>query len=88
MFLATAADSQTAASWGKGKRKSAKLQTLTLSPLLGGSSLGGPLGARRFLVIGDEIGVFESEILGSPGSFQKLGGVWLPPNDTPKLSPK
>ena len=24
------------------------------------------------------------EILGSPGTFQKLGGAWLPPSDTPK----
>ena len=30
-------------------RREEKLQTLTLSPILGGSSLGGPLGARRFL---------------------------------------
>ena len=43
MFLATVADGQTAASWGKSKEK---LQTLTLSPLFGGSSLGGPLGAH------------------------------------------
>ena len=43
MFLATGADGQTAASWGEEKEE---LQTLTLSPLLGGSSLGGSLGAR------------------------------------------
>ena len=27
------------------------------------------------------------EILGSPGTFQKLLGVRLPPSETPKLSP-
>ena len=24
---------------------------------------------------------------GSPGTFQKLGGAWLPPSDSPNLSP-
>ena len=43
MFLATVADGQTVVSWGEGKQN---CKTLTLSPLLGGSSLGGPLGAR------------------------------------------
>ena len=42
MFLATVADGQTTASWGEGKEK---LPTLALSPLLGGSSLSGFLGA-------------------------------------------
>ena len=42
MLLATVTDGQTAALWGREE----KLQTLTPSPLLGGSSLGGALGAH------------------------------------------
>ena len=43
MFLAPIANDKTAASWGGGQKK---LKKLTLTPLLDGASLGGPLGAR------------------------------------------
>ena len=49
MFLATVADSHTAASWAKGR----KPQTLTLSPLFGGSSLGMLVGARSNVTMHD-----------------------------------